>query len=97
MAIDNLIKQLKTDIQAKTQLIKEHKYEDAKRYEIINEFYKKDIPNMIDEKDSNNHKLLCVLRHKAKNVNDKADKEYTKKILKKNIESINFSSEINNK
>ena len=96
MAIDNLIKQLKTDIQAKTQLIKEHKYEDSKRCEIINEFYKKDIDNMVDGKDSNNHKLLCVLRHKAKNANAKADKEYTKKILKNNIESINFSSGTNN-
>jgi len=93
MAIDNLIKQLKTDIQTKMQLIKEHKYEDTKRCEISNEFYKKDIDdNIIDGKDSNNHKLLYVLRHKAKKANENADKECNKRILKKNIESINFSS-----
>ena len=93
MAIENLIKQLKCDIQAKTQLIKEHKCEDERRCLVSNEFYNKNIDDeIIDKKDSINNKLLCVLRQKAQEANDKANKECNKRILKKNLESINFKS-----
>lgn len=97
MAIESLIKQLKSDIAAKTQLIKENKFEDSKRCEISDEFYKKNVDlNNIDYKNSNNCKLLYVLRHKAQDENEKANKEQNKRVLKKNIESINFKTEITN-
>jgi hypothetical protein len=97
MAIENLIKQLKTDIAAKTQLIKQNKSEDIKRCEINNEFYRKNVDlDNIDYKNSNNRKLLYVLRHKAQDENEKANKERNKRVLKKNLESINFKTEITN-
>jgi len=97
MAIQNLIKQLKTDIQAKTQLINQNKIEDSKRNQVNKEFYEKDNDyGEIDSKDSNNNKLLYVLRNKAMEANEKAAKELNKRILKKNLESINFTSENTN-
>ena len=95
-SIDKIIKDLKTNPEAK-KIIKKALYaEEAKRDDITNEYYYRGSNGSNGSNDkttlSGNSKLLYKLRNKAIDANKKDDKARTKRLAESVFENVNFNT-----
>ena len=95
-SIDKIIKDLKTNPEAK-KIIKKALYaEEAKRDDITNEYYYRSRIGTNDNTNSGNgtgnSKLLYKLRNKAIDANKKDDKARTKRLAESVFENVNFNT-----
>jgi hypothetical protein len=93
-SIEKIIKDLKTNPEAK-KIIKEAMYaEEDKRDDIINEYYFRSRKNISNNKcKSENTKLLYKLRNASIESNKKDDKDKNNKIMESVFENVNFDDE----
>jgi len=92
-SIEKIIKDLKTNPEAKKIIKKAIYAEEDKRDDIINEYYYRGRNGSNDNSiSSGNPKLLYKLRNKAIEANKKDDKARTKRIAESVFENVNFNN-----